>query len=133
MKIEPAAGSESHKPHPFNNYKSTTVPERFEASPPRAHPHKSTTVPERYYHFNDAFKGTVFFRLQPNGVWAATVALVAKGDQFNRAVGRVVARRKWFNKPEQRIYFWNLNIGTPEYADAEQAYITAEARLRGKH
>jgi hypothetical protein len=101
--------------HPFNNYKSTTTPERF-------------------YHFNDAaFKGTVFFRLQPNGVWAATVALVAKGDQFNRAVGRVVARRKWFTKPEQRFFLRAPRDWVPTYADAEQAYLAAEARLRGKH
>ena len=63
---------------------------------------RSDTTPERYVHIE--FKnhprfhhGTLFARQLPNGDWQYSVSLCVHGDQFNREVGRKVARRKYFN------------------------------------
>ena len=56
-------------------------------------PHKSTTHEELFFHIEN--KGTVFFRKEAAG-WGGTAALCSPKDQFNRAVGRNVARRRYF-------------------------------------
>ena len=59
----------------------------------RGHPHKSTTHEEQYFHIGQ--EGTVFFRKE-HGLWAGSVAYRDPRDQFNKRIGRNLARRKWF-------------------------------------
>lgn len=76
-------------------------------------PHKSTTHEERYYHIGN--EATVFFREEDDGKWYASVSLCHWRDNFSRAVGRKVARRKYFTKPEEKV---EIN-GPPSYEEAE--------------
>lgn len=76
----------------------------------RERSHKSTTHQEMFFHiFFDSddqavmsrkYKGaTVFCRRETNIIgepWLAAVAFCAPQDQFNRAVGRSQARRRYF-------------------------------------
>ena len=80
------------------------------------HGWKSNTHEERFYHFqmedNADFAGTkframtVFARKETGrlGVqgWYMAVSLCNRLDQFDRAVGRQVARRKYFASPRNR-------------------------------
>lgn len=65
-------------------------------------PHKSTTHNERFYHitvpqhFGKDKRATVFFREESDGTIKASLALCHEKDQFNRRLGRTVARRKYF-------------------------------------
>lgn len=74
---------------------------------------RSDTHKEKYFHItptilNDIFEdtahfpfagATVFYRHEPNkfNMWYADIALCAHGDQFNRKVGRNIARRRYFS------------------------------------
>jgi hypothetical protein len=62
---------------------------------------KSDTHQERYVHLeiknhDRVHHATVYAREYAAGVWGASVAFCAHGDQFIRRVGRSVARRKYF-------------------------------------
>jgi site-specific DNA-adenine methylase len=70
--------------------------------------HKSTTHEERFYHIREEFdyngkrmKGaTVFFRKE-NGRWYYAVARCSSNDNWNKAMGRTIARRHYFQiRPE---------------------------------
>jgi hypothetical protein len=75
------------------------------------HPHRSTKVKETYHHLRDVSvlvfgdkpgatrvvtSATAFIRPDKNGQLYASFAECDSRDQFNRKVGRNVARRKWF-------------------------------------
>jgi hypothetical protein len=75
------------------------------------HPHRSTKVKETYHHarnvsvlvFGDkpgdtrvVDNATAFIRPDKSGQLYASFAECDSRDQFNRKVGRTVARRKWF-------------------------------------
>lgn len=62
--------------------------------------HLSTTHQERFYHLNaDGALGyqrhTVFFRLEGDG-WHVSASHCMNGDNFSRAKGRTIARRRYF-------------------------------------
>jgi len=65
----------------------------------------SLTHRERYYHFCELpgqirFKAiTVFARQEKEGGWFMSVALCVQEDQFDRRVGRQIARRRYFARP----------------------------------
>jgi hypothetical protein len=73
--------------------------------------HKSTTHEERYLHgtASDGRRYTVFMRnLVPVGteappVWHRSVAVCSRDDTFSRAVGRSVARRRWFQGKRELV------------------------------
>ena len=83
-------------------------------------PHKSTTHEELFFHIEN--KGTVFFRKEESGYWGGVAALCNPKDQFNRAIGRNVARRRYFqcmngfDSPEV------FAVDKPTYADALTVY-----------
>jgi hypothetical protein len=76
------------------------------------HPWKSTTHEERFYHFQgnkdtgQKFKAmTVFARketIMDEPVWYMSVAFCVAGDQFEKRIGRQIARRKYFMGPQHR-------------------------------
>ena len=113
------------------------------------HNFKSLTTPERFYHFLPSFigggdpsatsmgktkelvpesSGTVFMRKQGD-YWFASVALCDPRDQFCRRTGRLVARRKFFQKPKLVMQVTYQPGSTPDYADA-CAMIDAAANRR---
>ncbi len=68
--------------------------------------HKSTKegVTELYFHIREPhtskkgkkFKAaTVFARNEDNGLWYISIARCSEGDNFCKADGRSIARRKW--------------------------------------
>ena len=103
--------------------------------------HKSTETPERFYHFKPSNisgirdwleppdpSGTVFMRKQGD-YWFASVALCDPRDRFCRRTGRLVARRKFFQKPKLVMQVTYQPGSTPDYADA-CAMIDAAANRR---
>ena len=105
--------------------------------------HKSTETQERFYHFKPALDpllsldgerlfedpaGTVFMR-KHGDYWYASVALCDPRDQFCRRTGRLVARRKFFQKPKLVMQVTYQPGSTPDYADA-CAMIDAAANRR---
>ena len=108
------------------------------------HNFKSLTTPERFYHFRPVASaeilpfglvvypnepsGTVFMRKQGD-YWYASVALCDPRDQFCRRTGRLVARRKFFQKPKLVMQVTYQPGSTPDYTDA-CAMIDAAANRR---
>ena len=81
---------------------------------------KSDTTPERYVHVvvtpvvsTRVHHATLFARQNPDGDWTASIAYMVNGDQFNKEVGRKIARRKWFTQPNKRfpLEFFQGNKG----------------------
>ncbi len=73
------------------------------------YPHKSTTHEEKFFHFqtpdSKILKAiTVFARKEDDGRWYAAGAFCVKGDEFNRKIGRTVARRRYFSYPDDRLH-----------------------------
>lgn len=101
---------------------SAVLKERVSAArlPNNGAPNKSTTHEERYYHIDN--EATVFFR-EENGTWYASVSLCHWRDNFSRAVGRKVARRKYFTKPEEKV----VVDGVPSYEVASE--LAADTRF----
>lgn len=97
-----------------------------------AHPHKSTKegVTELYFHIREPhvskkgkrFKAaTVFARNSLDGLWYISIARCSEGDNFSKASGRSIARRKWFAVGVERHAFaWVDN--KPTYDDAVALY-----------
>lgn len=87
-------------------------------------PHKSTSHEELFFHIEN--KGTVFFRKEDSPIdgayWAGVAALCNPKDQFNRAIGRNVARRRYFqcmngfDNPEVFV------VDKPTYTDALKVF-----------
>lgn len=73
----------------------------WSSATPAPTPHKSTTHEERFYHVtidgveDETKRGTVFFRKETRGIFAA-VAVCHANDQFSRRIGRNISRRKYF-------------------------------------
>ena len=70
-------------------------------------PYKSTTHKETYCHLRlknhpELQAITVFMRQENDGIWYCTPALCVKHDQFDRRIGRQVARRRYFRWVEDR-------------------------------
>jgi hypothetical protein len=90
------------------------------------HPYKSTTHQEKYYHFKDIFSNrfkaiTIYARKDDNGIWYLAPAFCVKTDQFDRRVGRQVARRKFFLGNQLRIGS-SLDYDTAKGAAYKLAY-----------
>ncbi len=101
------------------------------APAPAAKPAKprpiSTTHNERYYHLTlpktpKKPRATVFFRqtvardspeYQEDKDWSYSVAICARGDQFCKASGRRISRRRWFTG-------YDLPCDAPSYELAQQ-------------
>lgn len=65
--------------------------------------HKSTTHREKFFHLHDdsayPFNAvTIFARQEADKDWFYSYALCSPSDNFNRAIGRNIARRKYFQK-----------------------------------
>lgn len=73
--------------------------------------------------------GTVFARLEENG-WHAAISVCSRQDQFCRATGRNVARRRYFNHPDFRI---GLGDKPPSWEIAKQLYDQATLLLLGEN
>lgn len=96
------------------------------------HTHKSTKegVMELYFHIREPhvskkgkrFKAaTVFARNAPDGLWYMSIARCSEEDNFSKATGRSVARRKWFAQfPRPDGFRWI--DGKPAYDDAVALY-----------
>lgn len=80
-------------------------------------PHKSTTHEELFFHIEN--KGTVFFRKEESGYWGGVAALCNPKDQFNRAIGRNVARRRYFGHEESALEWFS---NKPAYTDALKVF-----------
>lgn len=76
------------------------------------HPHKSTTegVTELYFHIREPhvskkgkrFKAaTIFARCEGEGTWFMSIARCSEEDNFCKANGRSIARRKWAHGKSQ--------------------------------
>ena len=85
-------------------------------------PHKSTTHEELFFHIEN--KGTVFFRKEDSPIdgayWAGVAALCNPKDQFNRAIGRNVARRRYFQQYCEDAF--EHFRSKPTYQDALMVY-----------
>jgi hypothetical protein len=105
------------------------------------HPYKSNSHDERYFHvpLNNAdvpgikapcSHKTVFARYEPSyfgGSWLVSVAYCNARDQFCRATGRKIARRKYFahdRSPVLNVSLLNLAHGFT-YLDAQQLVLAA--------
>jgi hypothetical protein len=75
-------------------------------------PRQSTTHQETYVHIHGPYSYagkpvkaiTAFMRRASAGEdWMATFAFCSKEDQFSRRTGRLVARRRFFTHPRERI------------------------------
>lgn len=79
-------------------------------------PHKSTTHDERFYHVtiegveDGTKRGTVFFRKESDGQINASVAVCHAKDQFNRRMGRNVARRKYFQGKTRPVPLMSYDV-----------------------
>lgn len=64
------------------------------------HPYKSTTHDERYIHFKDnvfPYRAiTIFAREESKGSWFIAPAFCVVSDNFERHIGRKIARRRYF-------------------------------------
>lgn len=64
------------------------------------HTKKSDTHEEKYLHYPVlspiASHGTLFARREADGYWYASTAYCSLADQFNRRLGRQIARRRYF-------------------------------------
>lgn len=87
-------------------------------------PHKSTTTLEQYFHYrverdkeaeeagSEAeytprqrfiVAATAFARIDKDNNWYVAIAECDHRDQFDRRVGRNIARRKWFNGKRELV------------------------------
>ena len=102
------------------------------------HPHKSTTHEELYFHVREPHtdkKGkryraaTVFARKilatdwEPS-FWITCVARCSETDNFDRAVGRNIARKRWFNDPILGNNYFAQSETKPTYEDAKNLYMS---------
>lgn len=99
-------------------------------------PHKSTTHPELYFHIREPHtdkKGkqykaaTVFARQLPSdehgpSCWITTVARCSDTDNFCRATGRNVARKRWFYSETTQDFAQSET--KPTYEDAKALYMS---------
>jgi hypothetical protein len=108
--------------------------------------HISSTHNERYYHVYAigpaSDRATVFFRqlqprvgedgapADPDWGWYASVALCDYRDQFVKQVGRNVARRKFFSRPDTGPGGRIVVDGAPSYDKAKGLALEAAARRR---
>jgi len=79
-------------------------------------PYKSTTHEENFAHIKldthpDLQAITVFVRKEDDG-WYGSSARCVHGDQFCRRTGRQIARRRYFQWPDHRIFLGDV---PPEY------------------
>ena len=86
---------------------------------------KSTTTPELYFQIRVPHTGkggkeytnaTVFARAGGKGFWDVSIVRCSKGDQFNRKVGRTMAKRA------MQAGKFQIHQGTPTYEDALAFY-----------
>lgn len=95
------------------------------------HPHKSTKegVTELYFHIREPhvskkgkrFKAaTMFARSEGEGNWFMSIARCSEGDNFCKASGRSIARRKLFNSANKADsdFAWLKDKPTYDYAVA---------------
>ncbi len=80
------------------------------------HQYKSSTHDERFIHFTKLPEGgrfravTVFARKEADGKWYYSFAFCVMADQFCRAMGRKIARRKYFDRTKE------ICIGDTEFS-----------------
>lgn len=99
------------------------------------HPHKSTTTPEKFFHFPDLQlwadvvhdnsrkytpKAATAFCRKVQDRWLVSFAFCHPNDQFSRARGRTLSRRKFFQSPV------NINVGTEISYDIVETALYAE-------
>lgn len=93
--------------------------------------YRSSTTPERFYHIKERhtdtsgktyIAGTVFMR-EFDGTWYASVARCSESDNFCKATGRNVARRRWFKLArEVDINKGLTEVKAPSYEAAVALY-----------
>jgi len=88
---------------------------------------KSTTTPEMYFQIREhhtskkgkKFKAaTAFARQLKQGTWAVSLVRCSEEDNFNRAQGRTIAKRRFFANFEQLPAF----LGAPTYEQILDLY-----------
>lgn len=89
------------------------------------HPYKSTTHKEKFFHFTDIpntdYRAFTVFCREEHGRWESSVAICSIDDQFQRRIGRQVARRRFFEEPTIRLN----HDGEPGYDEIRQAITDA--------
>lgn len=85
---------------------------------------KSTTHEETFRHIWTPIghAGTVFFRKEASG-WFGSPAYLSKNDQFNRAVGRSVARRRYFQGGVR------IQVAEPTVEAASEVFLKAFGKV----
>lgn len=99
------------------------------------HPHKSTTHKERYFHFqipnHPKVKATTVFARHDGTSWGYAVAFCSVKDKFEKRVGRICARRRYFQGggvafANMRCCSWS-SIEDPEYETVQKVMLATLA------
>jgi hypothetical protein len=87
--------------------------------------HKSDTHDERYFHVkipNGRYAGCTFFFRKEGGLWLYAIAMCSNVDQFQKRVGRNIARRRYFTDRNAGFAPLSLVASVGGAAGAEPTY-----------
>lgn len=96
------------------------------------HPHKSTTHKERYFHFqisnHPKVRAATVFARHDGTSWRYAAAFCSIRDTFEKRVGRITARRKYFQGggtmcANMRGFMW-ASIQDPTYEAVQKDMFT---------
>lgn len=101
-------------------YRSTTHEESYVHIRQEPLPVEKLSIPHKRTFSEDIQAKTIFLRKESDGAWYAAEATCVAWDQFDRRIGRQVARRRYFRWKEDRVKFGVLR---PKYSELCAAFV----------